>query len=177
MMKFKVSGMHGLVAAGVNFALVMALYLVNMNMLAEWWLGTLALAVIAVAMFTGTIAGRNGQGGMASFREAWLFSMSVALVASFAGAVLTLLLYQVIDPELPGLMTELTLEKTRSMMEGFGVSGDLLDMQMKEIRSSIEGAYTAGGLATNSASGMVMWAVVSLIVAAICKRAPQSEFS
>ena len=114
---------------------------------------------------------------MASFREAWLFSMSVALVASLAGAALTLLLYQVIDPELPGLMTELTLEKTRSMMEGFGVSGDLLDMQMKEIRSSIEGAYTAGGLATNSASGMVMWAAVSLIVAAICKRAPQSEFS
>ena len=137
--------------------------------LAEWWLGTLALAVIAVAMFTGTIAGRNGQGGMASFREAWLFSMSVARLGHPC--------FCTTDPELPVLMTELTLEKTRSMMEGFGVSGDLLDMQMKDIRSSIEGAYTAGGLATNSASGMVMWAVVSLIVAAICKRAPQSEFS
>jgi len=70
----------------------------------------------------------------------------------------------------------LTLEKTRAMMEGFGISEDLLEPQMAEIKAQMKEAYTLKGLAKNSAGGMVMWAVISLIVAAISKRSPKSEF-
>ena len=105
----------------------------------------LALLVIVVFLFAGTIAARKANGNVLSFGQAWVASMTVAFVAQVLSAALTLLLYQVIAPELPGVLEEITLEKTRAMMEGFGMGGDLLDMQMKEIKAS-ELGQTLGGL-------------------------------
>ena len=169
--------MHGAIGAAVNFAVLMVLYLVNMNLLAEWYVGILALLILVVFLFSGTVAARKANGNVMSFGQAWLASMTVALVAQVLSAALTLLLYQVIAPELPGVLEEITIEKTQEMMEGFGMSGDMLDMQMKEIKEAMKEAYTWKGLAKNSAGGMLMWAVVSLIVAAVTRKNANSEFS
>ena len=177
MAHFNVTSTHGLIGAALNFALLMVLYLLNMNLLAEWWVGICALLILVVFMFTGTAAARQASGGLATFGQAWIYSMSVAFVAQVGSAALTFLLYQVIAPELPGVLAEITLDKTKEMMEGFGMSGDMLNAQMKEIKEAMDEAYTLKGLAKNSAGGMLMWAVVSLIVAAISKRSPASEFS
>ena len=82
-----------------------------------------------------------------------------------------------IAPELPGVLEEITLEKTRAMMEGFGMGGDLLDMQMKEIKATMKEAYTWKGLAKNSVAVMLMWALVSLIVAAVARKNANTEFA
>ena len=177
MSHFNVTSMHGAIGAAVNFAVLMVLYLVNMNLLAEWYVGILALLILVVFLFSGTVAARKANGNVMSFGQAWLASMTVALVAQVLSAALTLLLYQVIAPELPGVLEEITIEKTQEMMEGFGMSGDMLDMQMKEIKEAMKEAYTWKGLAKNSAGGMLMWAVVSLIVAAVTRKNANSEFS
>ena len=177
MQHLNVTATQGLIAAGVNFALLMVLYLLNMNLLAEMWVGILALLIIVVFMFTGTSAARSANGGSISFGQAWVASISVAFVAQVVSAALTMLLYQVIAPELPEVLEELTLEKTRAMMEGFGMSPDLLEPQMAEIKAQMKEAYTWKGMAKNTAGGMVMWAVISLLVAAISKRTPKSEFA
>ena len=161
----------------MNFALITVLYLINMNLLAEWYVGILALLIIVVFSFLGTVAARKAQGVPFSFGQAWLASMTVAAVAQFLGAALTLVLYQVIAPELPGILTQITLDKTLQMLEGIGMSGDMLELQMSEIEKAMGEAYTAKGLAKNSASAMIMWAVVSLIVAAITRRNQPSEFA
>ena len=157
MAHFNVTGTYGAIGAAVNFAVLMVLYLVNMNLLAEWYVGILALLVVVVFLFAGTVAARKANGNVLSFGQAWVASMTVAFVAQVLSAALTLLLYQVIAPELPGVLEEITLEKTRAMMEGFGMGGDLLDMQMKEIKAAMKEAYTSKGLAKNSAVGMLMW--------------------
>ena len=112
-----------------------------------------------------------------TFGQAYGASMVVALTAQFASAVLTLLLYHLIAPELPGVLEELTMAKTREMMEGFGMNEKMLDAQMEEIASSMKEAYTVGGMLKNSSMAMVMWALVGLVVAAVTKRVPKSEFS
>ena len=177
MAHFNVTSTYGALGAAVNFALVMGLYLVNMDLLAEWYVGIVALLVLVVFLFAGTVAARKANGNVLSFGQAWVASMTVALVAQVLSAALTLLLYQVIAPELPGVLEQLTLEKTRAMMEGFGMSGDMLDMQMKEIKEAMKEAYTWKGLAKNSGGGMLMWAVVSLIVAAVTRKNANTEFA
>jgi len=177
MAHFNVTSTYGALGAAVNFAVLMVLYLVNMNLLAEWYVGILALLILVVFLFTGTVAARKANGNVFSFGQAWGASMTVALVAQVLSAVLTMLLYQVIAPELPGVLERLTLEKTQAMMEGFGMSGDMLDMQMKEIKEAMKEAYTWKGVAKNSAGGMLMWAVVSLIVAAVTRKNANTEFA
>lgn len=63
MQHLNVTATQGLIAAVANFALLMVLYLLNMNLLAEWWVGILALLIIVVFMFTGTSAARSANGG------------------------------------------------------------------------------------------------------------------
>ncbi len=177
MMHFNVTSTYGAVSAAVNFALIVLLYLVNMNLLAEWYVGILALVIIVVFLFLGTAAARKANEGAFSFGQAWMASMTVAFVAQILSAALTLVLYQVIAPELPGVLEEITLDKSREMMEGFGMSGDMLELQMSELKKAMSEAYTAKGLAKNSMGAMLMWAVVSLIVAAITRRNQPSEFA
>lgn len=177
MAHFNVTSTYGVLGAAVNFAVLMVLYLVNMNLLAEWYVAILALLILVIFLFTGTIAARKANGNVLSFGQAWVASMTVALVAQVLSAALTLLLYQVIAPELPGVLEQITLEKTQAMMEGFGMSGDMLDMQMKEIKAAMKEAYTWKGLVKNSAGGMLMWALVSLIVAAVTRKNANPEFA
>ena len=177
MMHFNVTSTYGAVSAAVNFALIVLLYLVNMTLLAVWYVGILALVIIVVFLFLGTVAARKANEGAFSFGQAWMASMTVAFVAQILSAALTLVLYQVIAPELPGVLEEITLDKSREMMEGFGMSGDMLELQMSELKKAMSEAYTAKGLAKNSAGAMMMWAVISLIVAAITRRTPTSEFA
>ena len=177
MRHFNVTSMHGAVGAAMNFALLMVLYLVNMSLLAEWYVGTLALLLIVVFQFLGTVAVRKAHGVPFSFGKAWMASMTVAAVAQVLSAALTLVLYQVIAPELPGVLEQITLDKSRAMMEGFGMSGDMLELQMSEIKKAMSAAYSAKGLATSSAWAMLMWAVISLIVAAVTRRNQPSEFA
>ncbi len=177
MSHFNVTSLYGVVCAVVNFVLLVVYYLVNINLLVEWYTSVLALIVTAAFLFAGTVAARNAQEGSFSFGQAWMASMTVAFVAQFLGAALTVLLYEIIAPELPSLLEQMTLEKTREMMEGFGISADLLKMQMREIKEAMKEAYTVKGLTLNAAGGMLMWAIVSLIVAAVTRRNLNSEFA
>ena len=89
MTHFNVTSTYGAVGAAMNFALIMLLYLVNMNLLAEWYVGILALLIIVVFLFLGTVAARKANEGVFSFGQAWMASMTVAAVAQILGAALT----------------------------------------------------------------------------------------
>ena len=73
MSHFNVTSTHGAIGAAVNFAVLMVLYLVNMNLLAEWYVGILALLILVVFLFTGTVAARKANGNVLStFGQAWM---------------------------------------------------------------------------------------------------------
>ena len=66
MSHFNVTSTYGAIGAAVNFAVLMVLYLVNMNLLAEWYVAILALLVLVVFLFTGTVAARKANGNVLS---------------------------------------------------------------------------------------------------------------
>ena len=69
------------------------------------------------------------------------------------------------------------LVQSREMMESFGMSGAMLEMQLDENRKHVESAFTPGGMAKNTVLALAFGAVLSLIVAAIMERAPKTEFA
>ena len=58
MAHFNVTSTHGLIGAALNFALLMVLYLLNMNLLAEWWVGICALLILVVSLIVAAISER-----------------------------------------------------------------------------------------------------------------------
>lgn len=80
--------MHGLLGALLNFAILVVLCIVNMNLLAEWWVGTLAMGIFVVVMCTGSVATRKERGGNMTFGQAYGASMVMwALVGLIVAAV------------------------------------------------------------------------------------------
>ena len=63
MTHFNVTSTYGAVGAAMNFALIMLLYLVNMNLLAEWYVGILALLIIVVFLFLGDCGCQESERG------------------------------------------------------------------------------------------------------------------
>ena len=168
---------QGLVAALVNFAVIVGCYLVNIGWMVEWWFGLSTLAIIVVFMFLAGAAARKENGNVLSFGEAFVAVFLTAAFAQVASALLTWVLYTWIAPELPATLSELTIAKTQEMLNNFGMDTATIDAQMDEIKAAMAEAYTLAGLAKNSAYGLAMWAFVSLVVAAIAKRKPTSEFA
>jgi preprotein translocase subunit SecG len=98
-------------------------------------------------------------------------------VAALVGMVLSLVLFFVIDPSLPQMLVDLSMDQSREMMESFGMSGAMVEMQLDEARKQVESAFTPSGMVKNTIWALVFWAVLSLVVAAIMKRTPKSEFA
>jgi hypothetical protein len=168
---------HGVMAALVNFGLVMAIYLIDINFMVAWWFSLMALTIVPVFMFLSGTAVRKAEGGVLSFGSAFLVVLLTAVVTQLLSALLTWVLYTVIAPELPGILTDLVVEKTAGMMETFGVPADIAEAQVAELETTLPETYTLVGLLKNSRYGVLMWALISLIVAAIVRRKPQSEFA
>ncbi|MGB0150200.1 MAG: DUF4199 domain-containing protein [Flavobacteriales bacterium] len=177
MRHLSISATHGVYAGALQFILALATYLVNINLFVEWWYGLIGLGLSVFFMFSGTVAARKAGDGFMSFGQTWLHAMVVAVASSVVSVALTLVLYHVIAPELPEVLTKLNIDKSREFMEGMGMSGAMLDAAMKDAQASIEGAFTPGGMAVGALWGLTMWALVGLIVAAINKRNRPSEFA
>ena len=176
MNKISVAAPHGVYAALGSFVLMLSVYLIQIEWMVEWWVSLSSTALNLVFMFVACSAFRKVQ-GKATFGEAWSVSMVASGVAALVGMLLSMVLFFVIDPALPQLLVELSMDQSREMMESFGMSGAMVEVQMDEARTQVEAAFTPGGMAKNTVWALAFWAVLSLIVAAIMKRAPKSEFA
>ena len=94
-------------------------------------------------MFVACSAFRKAQ-GTATFGEAWTVSMMASGVAALVGMLLSMVLFFVIDPTLPRLLVDLSLDQSREMMENIGMSGAMLDMQLDEARKQVAGLHPRG---------------------------------
>lgn len=161
----------GLVALAVTYIA----YFIDPSLLASGW-----FALVALVIFFGLIIYFGGQyrnelGGFMSFGIAFNFSFIAILVSGLVSLVGQILLYQVIDPSLPQVLADITFENSLSMMESLGQNPDSLPpATLEEIRSSTASSFTMGGLLKNFGFGLIGYAIISLILAAILKKRDKS---
>ena len=107
----------GIMLAGVSIILTMLTYMINVELMVEWWFGILSLIIsVGLLIYLG-ITYRNNIGGILSYVNALKYSVLVMLVSYVIGIWFQILLYNVIDPDLPAVMTDLSIEKSVEMME------------------------------------------------------------
>ena len=176
MNKISVAAPYGVYAALGSFVLTLAVYLIQSEWMVEWWVSLSSTALNLVFMFVACSAFRKAQ-GTATFGEAWTVSMVASGVAALVDMLLSMVLFFVIDPTLPELLVDLSMDQSREMMENIGMSGAMLDMQLEEMREQLDFVYSVKGKILFSILWLAFLAVLSLIVAAIMKRAPKTEFA
>lgn len=161
---------HGGILGIISIALTLVFYVVDYALLADWKVGLFSFAIfIGYAIYAG-IGYRKEIGGFLSFGKAFQHGFLIFAISALISTIFNILLYTVIDPELPAKVTEVAVENAEKMMEGFGMSGDAMDEAMAKTRKDTEERYTIVGLAMGYVWALIGCAVFALITGAIVKK-------
>tara|TARA_B110000014_G_scaffold48546_1_gene32146 strand:- start:2120 stop:2671 length:552 start_codon:yes stop_codon:yes gene_type:complete len=160
----------GIMLAAVSIIITMLTYIINIEIMVEWWFGLISLAIsISLLIYIG-IGYRNSIGGILSYGNAFKFSFLVMAVSFVIGIGFQILLYTVIDPSLPEVITQLTVEKTIEMMESFGTSQEIIDASIEGVEEGVKNSTTASGILKSSPWGLLFLGIFSLITAFFIKK-------
>lgn len=138
------------------------------------WMVSFTFAFLNILVFIGgpvyaAIQWKKQQGGYLPFKNAFLVIMIVFAASGFVLLGYNVLMYTVIDPEIPGQIKEAVAEKTFNMMERFGAPEESIEKAMEEIENA-EMEYTPANLVKGYFTSWIWGAVIALIGAAIIKK-------
>jgi hypothetical protein len=122
---------------------------------------------------------RKSYGGYQNFKQAF-----TSIYISYAlGAVLltlfTYVLYTVVDPGLVQQTIDITLQKTTSLLESFGMPESEMEKiydEMEKQRSEIANSFTLTGMISNYFTSLFMGAILCAIAALITRRNDPKPF-
>lgn len=164
----------GLILGILSVVITFVIYFVSPESLASFSTGMVILAIfLGVLIYLG-IQYRKSIGGFMDFGTGFKFAFVALIIAGLFGIVGNYLLYNVVDPDLPGVLVEAQLETTMAMMERFGAADAITSEQMDEIRNSTASNFTLVGQLKGFGFALIFYGIVSLIVAAIIKKRDKS---
>lgn len=168
---------HGLILGAISVVLTLLFYAIDYTLLATIKVGLLSLLIfLGYGIYAG-IAYRKEIGGFLSFKHAFLHGFLVFAISAFISTLFSILLYTVIDPELPGKLTEVSIQNAQEMMTSFGMpEGEQMDEALEKARTDAQDRYTLGGLAMGYVWALIFCAVFALISGAIVKKKPPVTF-
>ncbi|MCR9084704.1 DUF4199 domain-containing protein [Algoriphagus sp. NF] len=172
---FQAAVRPGLTIGLVSVALTFLVYFIDSSLLVAGWFGLVALAIFFVLVIFFGRQYRAELGGFMTFGVAFNFSFITMVVAGLISIIGGILLYQVIDPALPSVLAEQSVENTLEMMESFGASADSMSAeQLDEMRNSISDGFSLMGQIKSFGFALIFYAILSLITGAILKKKDKS---
>jgi hypothetical protein len=168
---FQAAVKPGLIVGLISMAVYYLAYFIDSSLLAAAWFGfaTLVISFVLIIIFGRQY--RAELGGFMSFGSAFNFSFLVLVISGLIGLIGQILLFQVIDPALPGVLTEAFMKNTLETMEKFGASPDAMDPNMMdEMKKSMEEGFTVMGQIKSFGMLLIFSAILALILGAILKK-------
>lgn len=164
---------YGLLIGLVQVVLTLITYLMGVEFMSKWWIGTLILVLAIVFLVVAGKKLRSENGGFISFGNLFILVWIVFCTSFAVGTIFNILLYNVIDPNLAANMVEIIIENTTSMMERFGTPDDAIDDAIANMGNLGE-EFTPMGQLKSLLVWVIIGAVISAIVAAILKKNNES---
>ena len=172
---FQAAVKPGITMGLVSLAVTFIAYFIDSTLLASGW-----FALVALVIFVGLIIYfgkqyRNELGGYLTFGTAFNFSFIAILVSGIIGLIGQLLLFNVVDPELPRVLADLTFSNQLSFLEKLGQNPDNMDPKLlQQMKEKAENQFTLIGQLEGFGIGIIIYAIIALILGAILKKKDKS---
>lgn len=164
----------GLISGLIGIIMYTLVYAINRGYLVSFGVGALMLLVNILLLVYPIYLYRKENGGLLTFKDAFLLSMFIFAGSSLLSTLYQFVLYNVIDPTLPEFIKNSTLEKTAAMMEKFGADQEAMDLTMEELNNQ-DFNFSGSRMAQTYFWGLLFGAFISLIVAAIFRKQPKPQ--
>lgn len=161
----------GLIIGLVGIILSMLIYVVEPSLMVDW---KFSLVSFGISLFLYVYIGKKYRDeemeGFMTFGDAFKFTFIAGIIGTLLAGFFSIVLFNVIDPELPEVLTEQVLKNTESLMESFGAPAEEMDKALEQIEKDMAGKFSAGGILQGSWAWLLAAAFYALITGAIIKK-------
>ena len=124
------------------------------------------IIIVAAGVYS-TLQSRKINNG-ASFKQAFTSYFIAVAVGYLLGNLTTILVFVIIDPEAAKVLDEEMLIMTKEMLEGFGLSSDMIALSMDE--ASKKSNFSLSSIAMQYVGNLVFFSLIGLLTSLIFKR-------
>jgi hypothetical protein len=159
-----------LILAAISIIITMLLYAIDYTLMVQLKFLAISLVIYLGLTIYGGIEYRKLVGGYLPFGKAYIHGLIILAGSGLVATIFSLLLYTVVDPELPQKLVDASIENTRAMMEQFGAPEDKIEEGIEKARADIEKGFSTVGVLTGYIRILIFSAVMALISGAIVKK-------
>lgn len=157
---------------GVYLGIILSLitvvvYVIDLAIFAKWWYGILNFLILLAVSIMAVTKAKSLKSTYFTFKEAFSTYFITVVIGTLISSAVSLLLFNVIDPQAAGHLMELTIEATRNMLENLGVP----EADIQEAITKLEGEnqFSPGNYLIGYIYSLAVYAVVGLIIGLIFK--------
>lgn len=161
---------NGLILGAIAVIFLTLLYVIDYTWMVQLKFVGIAMLIYAGYVIYSGIDYRKSSGGYLSYGKAFQHGWIMLAISGLVYSVFVMLLYNVIDPELPGKLLDATMENTRAMMESFGAPADQIDSEMAKAAERTKNQFAVSGILMGYGFSLIFYAVIAAITAAIVRR-------
>lgn len=167
---------YAVIIASVNIITSLVLYLIDATLMANLWFIVIIFIVNIVLILYAGFAYRKQNGYFLSFKNAFIYIFLLLLFSGLIELAFNILIYNVVDHDLPNTITEATIEEWTNFFEWVGMNDDQLDQATEDMRENLSKRLTISGLLSGFLGSLVGYAISALIFGAIIKKSkPEFE--
>ena len=161
---------YGLIAAALTVAYTLIAYLTDLSLMVNPWTGIVLWVVGLIIYIMSVSQTKKAFGGFISFRDAFSSFILAYIIASLLATTFNILMFNVIDTKAAENLQEMTIETTVGMMERFGAPEQSIEETIEQMESSNQ--FSVLNMVKGFFWGIMIYAIIGLIVAAIMKKNP-----
>ena len=144
-------------------------YVVSLDLFTKWWFGILLLLLVITFGIISSMKAKKILNGFISFKNAFAAYFLTILIGIVISSIVSIIIFNVVDPEAAGILQEKIIENQMAMMERFGAPQEAIDQAMQDIEAN-GSMYSMGNILKSVAYQLVGFSIVGLIVALVVKR-------
>jgi hypothetical protein len=160
----------GMITAAISIIITMLMYAIDYTLMIQLKILFISLAVYLAITIYGGIDYRKAVGGFLPYGKAWQHGFLVLAISGLVATIFSLLLYNVIDPELPEKLVDASIENTRALMEKFGAPADSIDDALDKARDQTANRFTMSGILLGYVQIAIFSAIMALISALFVRK-------
>jgi len=165
---------YGLYLGGVLSLFTALAYAINLELLVNFWLTLLILPILIIAFgIISTAKTKSILNGFSSFKQAFSSYFITVAIGVMISTVVSVIIFNFIDPDAALELKELIVEKTINFMEGMNAPNEAIAEGIEKIES--QDTFGLGTQLKSLAQSLIFFAVIGLIVAAVMKKNPDAE--
>lgn len=161
----KISTSYGIYLGIALILIIVLAYAFDLTLFTEWWFGITILIFVIIMGSMSTSKAKKISTSLFTFKNAFAAYFLTIFIGTFISLLFTILLFNVIDSQAAETLTELTIESTREMMEGFGAQENQINEALMELEG--ESQYSVMNQLKGYGFQLIMYSVIGLIVALI----------